>query len=122
MRLKAGGRMQPLMKKKKRFLSFSRPCSSQFLSHTVCQYYVFSNSHVAHTFGLVGLLFGVSASSRAPKTSGRPARTAGVHIFMLCESVVRGRAVRAQRSAKSHIPLFSGSKGSSCTTCHLSDC
>lgn len=34
---------------------------------------------------------------------------------------MRGRAVRPQHSAKSHVCLFSGSKRSSCTTCHLSD-
>lgn len=113
--------MQPLIKKKKRFLSLSGPCSTQFRSRTVCWYYVFSSSHVARMFRLMGLLFGVSASSVAPKTSGRPARTAGVCIFMLREPAVRGRAVRPQRSAKSHVPLFAGSKRSSYTTCHLSD-
>lgn len=75
--------MQPLIKKKKMLLLLSGPCRAQFLGHTGCQYYVFSNSHVA--LRLMGLLFGFSASSAAPATSGWPARAAGVGTFVLRE-------------------------------------
>lgn len=41
---------------------------------------------------------------------------------MLCESAARGRAVRPQCSAKSHVLFFPGSERPFYTTCHLSDC